>query len=41
MIISCLCSPYSFTRRSMSGTPKYSSAAVAPAVRGLPDMRSW
>ena len=37
----CLASAYSSLRRSRSGTPKYSSAARAPANRGLPAISCW
>src|SRR5512132_1617034 len=38
---SCLTAAYCSLRRSTSGTPKYSSAARAPANRGLPAISCW
>ena len=38
---SCLAAAYCSIRASMSGTPKYSIAARAPAIRGIPAMTCW
>ncbi len=38
---SCLAAAYRSARRSTSGTPKYSSAARAPASRGIPAITCW
>jgi hypothetical protein len=41
MICSCLAAAYRSARASISGAPKCSRAARAPAIRGLPAMISW
>jgi hypothetical protein len=41
MTISCLRSAYSSTLVAASGTWKWSSAARAPLMRGLPDTNFW
>jgi hypothetical protein len=38
---SCFAAAYCSTRVSMSGTPKCSIAARAPAMRGIPAITCW